>query len=232
MMKNLEDLAEWRHTATVLAVDLGKLQDYTAISIINQFDRYAVPNPARAMAVTRLHPRVTGEVRYEVPYLRRLPLGTDYVQQVATVDRLYGELKRRCKPRPTLVIDATGVGQPVADMFRHGGLQPIEIWFSGGNQPTTRPFGWNVPKRDIISALQRTIGRGELKIANQIPEAAVLVNEAVRMQAVQQPSGYVRFEHREGEHDDLLLSLGIGLWYLYQMRKYALRTMPAERLGL
>jgi len=229
---NANDLSEWRHTSTFLCVDLGKLQDYTAISIINGIERFEVPRDPRNSFVPSLRARMTGEVRFEVPYLHRLPIGTDYVAQVRFVRRLYGELTRKCKPTPTLVIDATGVGQPVADMFRGEGLNPIEIWFTGGNKPTTRAYGFNVPKADIISALQRAIGRGELKIAAGIPEAGVLVEEATRMEAKQNPSGYVRYEHREGEHDDMVLSVGIGLWLAYWSRKNRIRTIPAGALGL
>ncbi len=229
---NVKDLSEWRHTSTFLCVDLGKLQDYTAISIINGIERFEVLHDPRNPFIPSLRARKTGEVRFEVPYLHRLPIGTDYVAQVRFVRRLYAELTRKCKPRPVLVIDATGVGQAVADMFREKGLQPIEIWFTGGNKPTARTFGWNVPKSEIISALQRTIGRQELKIAAGIPEAGVLVEEATRMEAKQNPSGYVRYEHREGEHDDMVLSVGIGLWLAYWSRKNRIWTIPAGALGL
>lgn len=228
---NIDDLTEWRHTATFLCADLGKLQDYTAISIINEFERFEVP-PVSGLTVTAIRHRRTGDVRYELPFLQRLPLGTDYVSQVRTIQRLHAELTRKCKPTPRLVIDATGVGQPVADMFRGQGLNPIEVWFSGGNKPTRRAHGWNVPKADIISALQRAIGRQELKIAAGIPEAPTLFEEAARMQAKQNPSGYVRYSHREDEHDDLVLSVGIGLWVAYHWKKNKLHTMPRGALGL
>ena len=39
---NLKDLSDWQHTSTFLCVDLGKLQDYTAISIINGIERFEV----------------------------------------------------------------------------------------------------------------------------------------------------------------------------------------------
>ncbi|MDI9605516.1 MAG: hypothetical protein QM305_09410 [Bacteroidota bacterium] len=229
---NVKDLSEWRHTSTFLCADLGKLQDYTAISIINGIERFEVLHDPRNPFIPSLRARKTGEVRFEVPYLHRLPIGTDYVAQVRFVQRLYVELGRKCKPRPVLVIDATGVGQPVADMFREKGLQPIEIWFTGGNRPTARAFGWNVPKSDTISALQRAIGRGELMIAARIPEAATLIEEATRMEAIQNPSGHIRYSHREGEHDDMVLSVGIGLWYAYWSRKNRIQSIPAGALGL
>lgn len=230
---NIKDLSEWRHTSTFLCVDLGKLQDYTAISIINELERFEVPHDRGNPFIPSLRARTTGQTRVEVPYLHRLPIGTDYVEQVRIIRQLYAELGRRCKPTPTLVIDATGVGQPVADMFRGEGVNPIEIWFSGGNKPTARAYGYNVPKADIVSALQRTIGRGDLQIAAGIPEAVTLIEEATRMEAIQSTTtGHIRYTHRDGEHDDLVLSVGIGLWFLYYRRRNRVQTFPREVLGL
>ena len=54
---------------------------------------------------------------YRVGYLERLPLGTPYPGIVAHVARLLGRL-----PGAELVIDLTGVGRPVFDMFRFSGI--------------------------------------------------------------------------------------------------------------
>jgi len=162
--------------------------------------------------VPSLQARPTGEIWYEVPYLQRLPLNTDYVEQVRTIRGIYAELKAKCGgPAPVLVLDATGVGEPVCDLCQGQGLNPVRIWFSGGNRVTSRPNGFTVPKGEIVGALHRAIGRRELKISAAIPEAATLIEEATRMEAVQNPSGHIRYSHREGEHDDLVLSVGIGL---------------------
>ena len=55
---------------------------------------------------------------FQVGHLERLPLGTSYPAIVAHVGRLMTKLPGR----PELVIDYTGVGRPVFDMFVYSGI--------------------------------------------------------------------------------------------------------------
>ena len=65
---------------------------------------------------------------YRVGYLERLPLGTPYPGIVAHIGRLLGRL-----PAAELVIDFTGVGRPVFDMFRFSGITPTGVLILGSN---------------------------------------------------------------------------------------------------
>src|SRR6266851_9529334 len=64
---------------------------------------------------------------YQVGHLERMPLGTPYPGIVAHVGRLLGKL-----PDPELVIDYTGVGRPVFDLFTYAGISPVGVLITGG----------------------------------------------------------------------------------------------------
>jgi hypothetical protein len=91
------------HTASfklpsVLGLDLGPVQERSAVALLEP-----------------VHPPAD-RPRYNVPLLRRWPLGTGYLDIAADVARLIKSLRAP----PLLVIDQTGVGLPVARMvFKH-----------------------------------------------------------------------------------------------------------------
>jgi hypothetical protein len=72
---------------------------------------------------------------YRVGYLERLPLGTPYPGIVAYIGRLLGKL-----PGAELVIDFTGVGRPVFDMFRFSGITPTGVLITSGAAETGGGF--------------------------------------------------------------------------------------------
>ena len=50
-----------------------------------------------------------------------------------------------------LVVDGTGVGAPVVDMFRQKRLVPIAITITGGDTVTGERDNYRVPKRYLVS---------------------------------------------------------------------------------
>jgi hypothetical protein len=209
---------KWITSAVLVGVDLGKFQDYTAISIVFEQKR-AHWNP-----VFKDTPE---PIRYQLKYIDRLPLETGYQQQVNHVSQMMAGLTGKCQIKPVLLVDVGGVGAAVADMFRSSGLKPIEIQFTGGDKVTHRKHGFNVPKKDLVSAIQKTIGNSELQIPAGLPLADVLITEAVRMEVKQSSAGNLQYSHREGEHDDLVFSLALPLWYSWHTRKKQIRAVPS-----
>ena len=149
---------------------------------------------------------------YQCRHLERLPLGVSYTEQAKRVGRLMQTAPIR--DRGELVIDQTGVGRAVFDIFRSDGLRPVAVTITGGDAETRTPEGWRVPKLQLISRLQAMLHAGDLQIAKNLPEAETLASELsdFRVQ-FNEGSGYARFGAREGRHDDLVLSLAIGVWY-------------------
>ena len=57
---------------------------------------------------------------FEIGTIKRLPLETSYTNVVAIVHTLL----LRCPAGTELIIDGTGVGKPVADIFKWHGVTP------------------------------------------------------------------------------------------------------------
>src|SRR5262245_35178243 len=72
-----------------------------------------------------------GETRtYDVRHIEQYRLGTSYPDIVRSLGATLGRepLRRQC----LLIIDHTGVGRPIYDLFVEAHLQPIGITITGG----------------------------------------------------------------------------------------------------
>jgi hypothetical protein len=168
-----------------MGVDLGQSRDATAIATVQR----------------------VGE-QYRCGHLERVPLGTPYPSIIGRVS----DLMRRL-PGALLAIDATGVGRPVADMFRHAGVHFTGVIITGGTEETSPGNGYrHVPKVTLISHVQSLLHAGELKIRADMPEAAILVRELQDFRVNFSATGHMTFSAREGKHDDLVLALSIAIW--------------------
>src|SRR5262249_5002131 len=118
----------------------------------------------------------------------------------------------RFRGKSELVIDATGVGRPVLDLFRGYGVSPIGVTITGGDATTCDGQMWRVPKIHLVSRVQALLHDQRLHIHQDIPDAAALVNELQNFRAEYSDTGYIRFNARSGKHDDLLLATACALW--------------------
>jgi hypothetical protein len=135
--------------------------------------------------------------------------------------------------RSVLVADRTGVGRPVLDALRAAGLSPVGITLTGGTSVTRDGHDYRVPKADVVAALQLLTQRLEgvddqdrdrLRVPRRMPLADVLLREMetfrIRIDPVTAHDSYASW--REGEHDDLILSVALAAWYLRErMRRSA-----------
>ena len=80
-------------------------------------------------------------------------------------------------PSAELVIDFTGVGRPVFDMFRFSGITPVGVLITSGAAETGGGPIHGVPKLDLVSRLQALLHEGRLKIHKDLAEADTLVRE-------------------------------------------------------
>ena len=145
---------------------------------------------------------------FQVGHLERLPLGTPYPAIVAYVGRLLTKLPGH----PELLIDFTGVGRPVFDMFVYSGIYPIGVIITGGTAETSSGPTRSVPKLTLVSRLQALLHEGRLKILRELPEAETLVRELQDFRMEFTATGHLTFNARCGKHDDLVLALAIAVW--------------------
>ena len=173
-----------------IGLDLGSLIDYTTLSIIQ-----------------RIGPKQLGLV-----YLERMrgPYPTQ-------LDRVRSILARQPLDSVSsiLIADSTGVGVAVVDMMKEKGMRPIGLTIKASGEAA---WDWRtrtavVSKTDLVSQLQVSLQCGRLKFAEGLPLADLLINELQSFQVrISDTTGKTTFSAREGEHDDLVLSVSLSCW--------------------
>jgi hypothetical protein len=170
----------------IVGLDLGQAADFTALAVIER--------------------TASG---YTVPALNRtrdLP----YPEVVATVA---GYLALPDMTGARLVIDATGVGRPVLDLFRASGLDPTAVTITGADRATGNFRSARVPKRDLVNVVLLALQANTLHIPAELPHAATLGHELAEVRRKISANGHDSYGvWREGEHDDLVLALALALW--------------------
>jgi hypothetical protein len=169
--------------AFLLGVDLGKVQDPTAIAIAE-------------MCSPDIHIR----------HLERVRLGTPYPKVIERITGLVAKL-----PDASLVVDATGVGRPVIDQMRETGLEPIPVTITGGRDMTFDGDMWRVPKKALLRPLVAASEAGRLKVAKGLRKAEAFQRELQAFQRRITARGYSAFGG-VGEHDDLVIAVALICW--------------------
>jgi hypothetical protein len=200
-----------------VGVDLGQSVDPTAICVL--------AHRVRGSNTWSIHHR-TGkpslkvqqpENRYEVQYLQRLPLGLAYPLVVNEVLNLLARPPLNGPPAD-LVIDETGVGRAVGDIFEQQSFRKFtRLTITAGNEQT-----WagkdrvHVAKGILISGVDAHLHRRELKFAPELKEAPAALNELQNFTRATSAAGRFTYSAREGQHDDLVLAVAIALWKALQ----------------
>jgi hypothetical protein len=188
--------------AFVLAADLGQSSDPTALAVLEHRTAYF----EHVMTGSRRQV----EERFDIRHLARLPLGLSYpavVQEVAALLKR-PPLAGRCE----LVIDETGVGRAVADIFDTAGLKPLRVTITAGGEQSSAHGGWHVAKQILISTLDARLHTGELRFAAELQEAGTMADELKDFRRKVSVAGRYSYEARVGKHDDLVLAVAIALW--------------------
>lgn len=188
-----------------VGVDIGQQADHTAIVVTEEQRRQAGPQ-ALDYYVTRM--------------IERMPLGTPYPAVADRIVAIAEGLQRRSAFEDEIgapafpvdvVIDATGVGLPVLDLVQERGIQAQGAIFTGSDKRTpTRRGVVSIGKGWLVSRLQVLLQAGRLLLP-QTDEANVLTRELQSYDASINPRGHASFNARSGQHDDLVIALGLSV---------------------
>jgi hypothetical protein len=191
-----------------LGLDLGQSKDYSALAVVEHVEHEWMVEEEETT-----ERGLDYEYEYKLRFLKRYPKMTPYPEVVRNVKGImqggrFGE-------DPVLVVDATGVGQAVVDLFVDEALDPLAIKIHGGDKVKRDGMNINVPKRDLVGALMVIFQNGELEIAKSLPEAHTLMTELQNFKVKISTRGHDSYEAwREGQHDDLVLALAMACWMI------------------
>lgn len=210
-------------TIVRIGVDIGQMRDPTAIIVTEEVRRERVTH-------------------FLVHSIERVPLGTPYPvivdRIVAVMDGLRAkdaQLRRDAPPREVparrgrwggghvrppaagfgvqLLVDATGVGRPVIDLVKARGLRPIAVTLTGGDGLTEQDGDRvSMAKSYLVSRLQVLLQSGQLHLPDT-EEARTLARELQDYRITVSDAGHASFNARSGQHDDLVISLGLSAGY-------------------
>ncbi len=225
-----------------VGLDLGQVTDPTAILVIEQrlLPPLTDPRPLSfvermGLGPTRKAQTPTPEATYAIIHVERL-LGVSYVDQVAHVATLLDQLRRRLVARVdpvtrreippddvALVLDRTGVGRAVSDLFAARslpGVQVVPTTITAGFEAGPADGGMRCPKRDLVGAVATVLQRWRLKVHPDLPLAATLTEELKNFRITYTATGHARYEAggdalswREQPHDDLVLATSLAVWW-------------------
>lgn len=210
----------------VVGVDLGQAQDFTAVCIVEHI-RHERPLPD---VPDYLAPYLPAPQRppsdFHCRHLDRFTLGTRYPSIVEEVAKM---LATPILEGAALVVDGTGVGRAVIDMFVTAGLNPIAITITGGDTVTRDGNYYRVPKRDLVGAVQVPLQDKRLKFADSLRLVQTLVDEMLNFKVKITDTAHDTYgSWREGSHDDLILSVMMATWWLQQQDREWTPEMNAE----
>ncbi len=203
-----------------VGLDLGQMQDYTALAVL------AVEGEGRPLPAYHVRHLERVELRTPYPAIVERVKGLVEAPELETVEALpetppsnpyeaaVWAHKRGRIVRPTLVVDATGVGVAVTDMLIAAGLDFTAVTITGGDTATSDGRMWRVPKRDLVGVVQVLLQAGRLRFAAGMRHVDTLTRELLNFQVRIDP----RTAHdsygawREGTYDDLVLAVALACW--------------------
>lgn len=191
---------------SIFGLDLGQLQDFAAFVLVEKIVSHSLPQSQDLVAKPLRY--------YNVRGIKRFPLGTSYPD---IVERVKQTLEKPQYAGAPLVIDGTGVGVPVVDMFRKIGMsariRPVQI-IAGQTESSDPTTGWNkVSKIVLMSTLIALLQSRRIFWADGMPERIVLERELQDYRLKVTKAANETFDAKAGAHDDLVMALALACWY-------------------
>jgi len=199
----------------IVGIDLAQSRDWTAIVVAEVLtgadadaNRYAI------RAIRREQPR-----RYQdtvAMVAESLPALREGVHVLQSNQHTYDYVR----PNVTVVLDRTGVGRAVGDMFSEARLDcrlELVTITSGHQVNRDDDGGWLVPKKDLTAAVAVALQNGRIEWPARHPLdpilRAELKNFRHRYSATGRELSGAGDDWREGNHDDLVLAVALSLWW-------------------
>ena len=180
----------------VVGCDIGQTVDPTAIAVVEH-----LTGVNDSGSDWERHTGLSGEfqqpaVQFNVRHLERLPLQTRYGDVVRYVANLLAKpplCSTENKRAADLVVDASGVGMGVCDMFSEAGMRPIKIVITAGGEVATCTGldKWNISKHALITQLDAMLSHDKrpLRFASALTEREAMKDELARLSTPRRQCG-------------------------------------------
>ena len=177
----------------ILSLDPAQLRDWSALSAINMQYR-------------------GGRMIYDLVGMNRkqgLPYDQIVDWAVKTINR--SEFNR--DQPPEFVLDATGVGVAVNDMLKAKGVRAKAVTITVGEAYSRVGSLIHIGKARLIGTFLGAFDSGKVRVNPNMPIWPQLEREMLGFRAEMSAQGRAKFEAEQGEHDDMLFSLAMAVWY-------------------
>ena len=205
-----------------VGIDLALRQDHTAIMVAEEVDG--------------------AKDEFDARLYERLPLGTslpaiiDRVIQIRDKIKAIQDQRDRENGKPEseiknygpseILVDQSGLGDPIVEEMRARGLEVTGVNLTGGNRVTEDYVGGgphiSLPKTALIARLSTLLAVetaadgtkwGRLHLDPQSAFAKPMIEELQNYTLKVTPSANLQFEpFKTGEHDDLIVAAGLACW--------------------
>jgi len=116
----------------------------------------------------------------------------------------------------TLVIDQTGVGRAIFDMFVEAELQPIGITITPGKNWHQEDWNqYHVAKELLVGVVQKFLQSERIRSSWRVKHSRLLKKElqSFRVKLTKALNEQYGPDVREGVNDDKVLATAVALWY-------------------
>ena len=210
----------------IVSVDLAKKRDYTVIQIYRD-----KPEPIPILPGAERRAKVINFL--ELAYQQKIQAMT-YSDQIRVIKELVGSVQ--ITNNYNLIVDGTGVGEPVVDMMREQGLAPLPIIFTAGGaineiaQPFGQLFGSSspgkiahlktikeirVPKETLVHAGMLVMQQKRLRTAANLAHKDEFAMQLQRFVGkVNEKTRKVSYGNESDDiHDDFVVAFLMAAWY-------------------
>jgi hypothetical protein len=231
--------ADWRparDAELLVGLDLGQAQDHSAIAVVEMFRgdpaQVAPSRRRREPWATRLNEAIADHEGREIdqrPFyvcrmIETLPLGTPFKRVAAAAEGVCESLVRhadRFARKPTLIVDASGLGRPVLEFFEASAyytMVPTEI--TGGTKriiDTTTGHA-HLGKMLLVSSLMAALGTRRMllppgEMGKKIENELHTYQRSYIKRGLNQVSEMLGAPARVGQHDDEVVAIGLVTSY-------------------
>jgi hypothetical protein len=184
----------------ILALDPAQLHDWSALAAI---DMKYVPKGVLGN---------DGRYEYDLIAMNRKQ-ALPYDQIVEWVIKTLKNPAFNAQGPPKFLLDATGVGVAINDMFRAKGQRPIAVTITTGNTLTRIGSDAHLGKARLFGKFLGALDSGKVHVNPDMPIWPLVEREMLSFRAEMSTQGRVKMEAEQGENDDMLFALAMCVWY-------------------